>query len=130
MGDGNEVAVEGDIGIALGGIGDGQIADALHAGYLATFRRQFRILMIDVLEPILVPPVLKILTEQAPSIQIESITGYRVDFVNAILTGTLDLAFFVYPITVAATMRQVMPLAAMPTARNLGAPTAASAICK
>ncbi|HEU0145470.1 MAG TPA: LysR substrate-binding domain-containing protein, partial [Bradyrhizobium sp.] len=65
----------------------------------ATFRRRFRILMIDTLEPILVPPVLKILTEKAPGIQIESISGYRVDFVAAILSGTLDLAFYVYPVS-------------------------------
>src|SRR5262245_8771229 len=48
---------------------------------LATFRRRFRVLMIDTLEPILVPPVLKVVTEQAPGIQIESISGYRIDFV-------------------------------------------------
>lgn len=65
----------------------------------ATFKRRFRILMIDTLEPILIPPVLKIITEKAPGIQIESISGYRVDFVDAIRTGTLDLAFFVYPVS-------------------------------
>jgi DNA-binding transcriptional LysR family regulator len=65
----------------------------------ATFRRRFRILMIDTMEPILVPPVLKVMTEKAPGIQIETISGYRVDFVNEILTGTLDLAFYIYPIS-------------------------------
>jgi len=65
---------------------------------LATFKRRFRILMIDALEPILVPPVIKIITDQAPGIQIESLSGYRVDFVDAIKSGTLDLAFFVYPV--------------------------------
>jgi DNA-binding transcriptional LysR family regulator len=64
----------------------------------ATYKRRFRILMIDALEPILMPPVLKIMIEKAPGIQIESISGYRVDFVDAIKTGTLDLAFFVYPV--------------------------------
>jgi DNA-binding transcriptional LysR family regulator len=65
----------------------------------ATFRRRFRILMVDALEPILVPPALEIITDKAPGIQIESISGYRVDFVAEILTGTLDLAFYVYPIS-------------------------------
>jgi DNA-binding transcriptional LysR family regulator len=66
---------------------------------LATFRRRFRVLMIDTLEPILVPPVLKVITEQAPGIQIESISGYRIDFVEAIRTGTLDLACYVFPVS-------------------------------
>jgi DNA-binding transcriptional LysR family regulator len=65
----------------------------------ATFRRRFRILMIDSLEPILVPPVLNLVTEKAPGIQIESISGYRVDFVDAIQNGTLDLAFYVFPVS-------------------------------
>jgi DNA-binding transcriptional LysR family regulator len=65
---------------------------------LATFRRRFRVLMIDTLEPLLVPPILKLVTEKVPGISIESISGYRVDFVNEILMGTLDLAFYVFPI--------------------------------
>jgi DNA-binding transcriptional LysR family regulator len=65
---------------------------------LATFHRRFRVLMIDTLEPLLVPPILKLITEKAPGISIESISGYRVDFVSAILMGTLDLAFYVFPI--------------------------------
>jgi DNA-binding transcriptional LysR family regulator len=65
---------------------------------LATFRRRFRVLMIDTLEPILMPPVLKVIIERAPGIQIESVSGYRVDFVNEILTGNLDLAFYVFPV--------------------------------
>jgi len=36
---------------------------------------------------------------ETPGIQIESIGGYRVDFVDAIQTGTLDLAFCVYPVS-------------------------------
>ena len=65
---------------------------------LATFRRRFRVLMIDTLEPLLVPPIIKLITEKAPGISIESISGYRVDFVNELLMGTLDLAFYVFPI--------------------------------
>ena len=65
---------------------------------LATYHRRFRILMIDTLEPILVPPMLKIIIEKAPGISIESVSGYRVDFVNEILTGTLDLAFYIFPV--------------------------------
>ncbi len=64
----------------------------------ATFRRRFRVLMIDVLEAILVPPVLKVITDKAPGIVIESLGGFRVDFVNEIMNGTLDLAFYVFPV--------------------------------
>ena len=64
----------------------------------ATFRRCFRILMIDLLEAILMPPVLKVITEKAPGIVIESLSGFRVDFVNEIMNGTLDLGFYVFPV--------------------------------
>ena len=64
----------------------------------ATYRRRFRVLMIDALEATLVPPVLKIITEKAPGIVIESLAGFRVEFVNEIMNGTLDLAFYVYPV--------------------------------
>jgi DNA-binding transcriptional LysR family regulator len=67
----------------------------------ATLRRRFRILMIDTLEPLLSPPLIKTLIETAPGVSIESISGYRVDFVNQILTGTLDLAFYVFPVNAA-----------------------------
>jgi DNA-binding transcriptional LysR family regulator len=64
----------------------------------ATLRRRFRVLMIDVLEAILIPPVLKVITDKAPGIVIESISGFRVDFVNEIMNGTLDLGFYVFPV--------------------------------
>jgi DNA-binding transcriptional LysR family regulator len=63
----------------------------------ATVQRRFRLLMIDALEPVLIPPVLKIITEKAPGISIETVSGFRVDFVNEIINGTLDLAFYVFP---------------------------------
>jgi DNA-binding transcriptional LysR family regulator len=64
----------------------------------ATYRRRFRILMIDLLEAILMPPVLKIITDKAPGIVIESLSGFRVDFANEIMSGTLDLGFYVFPV--------------------------------
>jgi DNA-binding transcriptional LysR family regulator len=64
----------------------------------ATYRRRFRILMIDLLEAILMPPVLKIITDKAPGIVIESLSGFRVDFANEIMNGTLDLGFYVFPV--------------------------------
>jgi DNA-binding transcriptional LysR family regulator len=67
----------------------------------ATLRRRFRILMIDTLEPLLAPPLIKTIIEKAPGIAIETISGYRVDFVNEIQTGTLDLAFYIFPFNAA-----------------------------
>jgi DNA-binding transcriptional LysR family regulator len=67
----------------------------------ATLRRRFRILMIDTLEPLLSPPLIKSIVEKAPGVSIETISGYRVDFVNEILTGTLDLAFYIFPVDAA-----------------------------
>jgi DNA-binding transcriptional LysR family regulator len=64
----------------------------------ATYNRRFRILMIDVLEVILMPPVLKVITDKAPGIVIESISGFRVEYVNEIMNGTLDLGFYVFPV--------------------------------
>lgn len=64
----------------------------------ATYSRRFRILMIDVLEAILMPPVLKVITEKAPGIVIESLSGFRVEFANEIMSGTLDLGFYVFPV--------------------------------
>lgn len=67
----------------------------------ATLRRRFRILMIDTLEPLLSPPLIRAIIEKAPDVSIETISGYRVDFVNAIVTGTIDLAFYVFPVNAA-----------------------------
>jgi DNA-binding transcriptional LysR family regulator len=64
----------------------------------ATYSRRFRILMIDVLEAILMPPVLKVITEKAPGLVIESLSGFRVEFANEIMSGTLDLGFYVFPV--------------------------------
>jgi DNA-binding transcriptional LysR family regulator len=42
--------------------------------------------------------VLKIITEKAPGVLIESISGYRVDSVEEMMAGTLDLGFYVFPV--------------------------------
>jgi DNA-binding transcriptional LysR family regulator len=65
---------------------------------LAAYRRQFRILMPDFLEPIMMPPLLKLITEQAPGVSIESPPVFRMDFANELLSGTLDLACYIYPV--------------------------------
>jgi DNA-binding transcriptional LysR family regulator len=65
---------------------------------LATYQRQFRILMFDPLEPILMPPVLQRIIHEAPGISIECRPPYPIDFEHELLAGTLDLACYIYPL--------------------------------
>lgn len=62
---------------------------------LATYTRHFRIVTVDALEPIIIPPILRQLGHTAPGITIESVVGTR-DFGEQLHTGTLDLACFAY----------------------------------
>lgn len=64
---------------------------------LATYKRIFRIIIVDTLEPIMMPPVVRTLMSQAPHIEIECIQG-DVKFSEGIRAGTIDLACFSYPI--------------------------------
>ena len=87
-----------------------QIADAVHNALqmirqqlapgsldLSTYRRHFRILMADVFEPIMMPPLLKVVAERAPHVTVEVIGAYGTDFVRQIREGLLDLAAYVFP---------------------------------
>jgi DNA-binding transcriptional LysR family regulator len=65
---------------------------------LATYRRTFRISMMDPLEPLLLPPVLNLIADRAPGVSIEGIMP-RPEFAQDILSGTLELACFAYPLT-------------------------------
>ena len=64
---------------------------------LATYTRQFRILVFDPLEPILMPPVIQRIIHEAPGVSIECPPPFRMDFTKELLAGTLDLACYVYP---------------------------------
>lgn len=72
--------------------------DTEHTIDLATYKRQFRILMFDPLEPILMPQVLQRIVDEATGISIESVPPLRMDFRNELLAGTLDLACYIYPL--------------------------------
>ncbi len=65
---------------------------------LASYRRVFRLLMIDALEPILMPPVLRLVDAKAPGISFECRPAFRTDFVTDLLSGSIDLAVYVYPV--------------------------------
>jgi DNA-binding transcriptional LysR family regulator len=63
---------------------------------LANTKRMFRILMLDPLEPIVIPPVLRAIQTSAPGISIESVQ-IRLDALSELRSGKLDLAFHVFP---------------------------------
>lgn len=65
---------------------------------LATYRRAFRITVIDPLEPLVMPHLLRIVDAQAPGVSVESVPPFGFDFAAEILAGKLDLAVFVYPV--------------------------------
>jgi DNA-binding transcriptional LysR family regulator len=65
---------------------------------LATYRRTFRLSILEAFEPILMPPVLDIIDKHAPNIVVESILPHT-EFVKDVLSGTLDLVGFIYPVT-------------------------------
>ncbi len=62
---------------------------------LATWKRHFRIVMVDPMEPIVMPPILRRITTDAPGISIESVVGTR-DFGAELKGGQLDMACFGY----------------------------------
>ena len=64
---------------------------------LATYTRQFRLVMLDALEPILMPPILRLITQQAPGISIEAVAGDMGDYVADMRAGTIDMAVYSYP---------------------------------
>ncbi len=65
---------------------------------LKSYRRTFRISAMDVIEPLVMPPLLNIITASAPGVSIEGVAS-RPDIVQDVLNGTLDLACFIYPVT-------------------------------
>jgi len=64
---------------------------------LATYQRRFRVLLVDAIEPIAMPPVLRTIAEHAPGISIESCLLASQDFAEQLRAGSLDLACFSYP---------------------------------
>ncbi len=78
------------------GIITGQLSGAREID-LASYRRHFRVLLFDALEPFVMPPLLRLIAEQAPGICIESVPGTP-HFVEDIRAGRIDLACYVYPV--------------------------------
>lgn len=64
---------------------------------LANYRRIFRVILVDTLEPIIMPPVVRTLMSEAPNVRIECIRG-DAKFHEGIAAGTVDLACFAFPV--------------------------------
>ncbi|MGH6872932.1 MAG: LysR family transcriptional regulator [Rhizomicrobium sp.] len=79
---------------ALAMIGQELAPDTLD---LTTYRRHFRIIMADVFEPIMMPPLLREICARAPGVTIEVLSAFRTDFLKEIRDGTIDLACHIYP---------------------------------
>ena len=61
---------------------------------LASYKRQFRIVVIDTLEPILIPPLLREINARAPHVSVETRPPSQTDVIGEIIAGTLDLACY------------------------------------
>jgi DNA-binding transcriptional LysR family regulator len=64
---------------------------------LSTYRRHFRIVVPDPFEPIMMPPVLRLVTEKAPHVTIEGLSAFRIDHLKELRDGTVDIAVHVAP---------------------------------
>lgn len=64
---------------------------------LATYKRVFRIVIVDTLEPILMPALLREITDHAPHVSIESRPPWNTRVTDDIIAGTLDLACYTFP---------------------------------
>lgn len=77
---------------------------------LASYKRLFRIIIIDVLEPIIMPPIVRTIMAEAPGVSIECIQA-DAKFYEGIKSGTIDLACFSFPIdTTDMTVKPICPL--------------------
>lgn len=77
---------------------------------LASYKRLFRIIIIDVLEPIIMPPIVRTIMAEAPGVSIECIQA-DAKFYEGIKNGTIDLACFSFPIdTTDMIVKPICPL--------------------
>src|SRR4051812_6786509 len=74
---------------------------------LSTYKRLFRIIIIDALEAIVMPTIVNTLLAQAPGINIECIQPDG-NFHEGIRNGTIDLACFSFPIDTTDTIVQAL----------------------
>ncbi len=63
---------------------------------LANYERIFRVMMMDLLEPIIFPPVLAEISKEAPGISIECLAP-NPNAADELRAGTIDIACFTFP---------------------------------
>jgi len=80
---------------------------------LASYRRHFRVLLADPIEPIVMPPVLRLIAAQAPGVSIESCLLASPDFSAQLRDGSIDLACYSYPFNAPDTI--TLPICAVDT---------------
>lgn len=66
---------------------------------LATYKRQFRIVIVDPLEAVLIPPLLREISKRAPLISVESRPAWNAKVSEDLVAGTLDLACHTFPVS-------------------------------
>lgn len=64
---------------------------------LATYKRLFRIVIADPLEPIMMPSIVRTITSHAPGVEIECIQA-TARFAEDVRDGSIDLACFAFPV--------------------------------
>ena len=86
---------------------------------LASYKRHFRIVMVDPLEPILMAPLLREITLHAPLVTIESRPPWNTNVADDIIAGTLDLACYTFPVSAPGlVMTTICPCEYVVIARN------------
>lgn len=87
-----------------------QLASNGDAVDLASYRRLFRIIIVDALEPLMMPSLVRTILDQAPGIEIECIQA-TAQFAEGIREGTIDLACFAFPIdTTDLVVKSICPM--------------------
>jgi DNA-binding transcriptional LysR family regulator len=66
---------------------------------LGSYKRTFRIVIVDPLEAVLMPTLLREITAHAPQVTIESRPPWNTNVADAIIAGTLDLACYTFPVS-------------------------------
>lgn len=86
---------------------------------LASYKRLFRIVVTDALEPFVVPPLVTEIDACAPGITIDSRPQGHTQVINELIGGTLDLALYTYQASAPGViMIPVCPVEAVVVARR------------
>jgi len=86
---------------------------------LSSYKRLFRIVITDALEPFLMPPLVNEIDALAPGITIDSRPSGSTHVINELIGGTLDLALYTYQASApGVVMVPVCPVEAVVVARR------------